>query len=64
MTRHGVTLVDSDVFSLLYVRRASMDARVAGWQEYLGGRRVLVSFQTHAGIGGRIRCRVGLASPR
>ncbi|MGB2919214.1 MAG: PIN domain-containing protein [Mycobacterium sp.] len=45
-----MTLVDSDVFSLLYVRSASMDSRVAEWQEYLGGRRVVVSFQTHAEI--------------
>lgn len=50
MTRDGVTLVDSDVFSLLYVRRTSTDHRVAGWQKYLVGRRVLVSFQTRAEV--------------
>lgn len=40
------TLVDTDAFSLLFVRRGSSDPRVAGWRELLTGRQVLISFQT------------------
>ncbi|WP_239988200.1 PIN domain-containing protein [Mycobacterium kansasii] len=43
-------MVDTDVFSLMYLRRANNDSRVAGWREYLTGRRVLISFQTRAEV--------------
>jgi len=46
----GAAVVDTDVFSLMYVRRANSDLRVAGWREYLTGRRVLISFQTRAEV--------------
>jgi len=42
------TLVDTDAFSLLFVRRGSSDPRIAGWRELLTGRQVLISFQTRA----------------
>jgi predicted nucleic acid-binding protein len=46
----AATVVDTDVFSLIYVRRADRDPRVDGWREYLTGRRVLISFQTRAEV--------------
>jgi len=46
----AATVVDTDVFSLMYLRRANSDSRVAGWREYLTGRRVLISFQTRAEV--------------
>lgn len=42
------SLVDTDVFSLVYVNKSSTDIRVAGWKLHLTGRRVLISFQTRA----------------
>lgn len=41
-------LVDTDAFSLLFVRRGSSDPRIAGWRELLTGRQVIISFQTRA----------------
>jgi len=41
-------LVDTDVFSLLFVRQSSAEPRVPAWRELLTGRRVLISFQTRA----------------
>jgi predicted nucleic acid-binding protein len=41
-------LVDTDAFSLLFVRRGSSDQRIAGWRDLLTGRQVLISFQTRA----------------
>ena len=41
-------VVDTDVFSLLYVRRGTSDARIGPWREYLTGRSVVISFQTRA----------------
>jgi predicted nucleic acid-binding protein len=46
----AAAVVDTDVFSLMYLRRANNDSRVAGWREYLTGRRVLISFQTRAEV--------------
>jgi len=40
--------VDTDVFSLLFVRRGSSDLRIPRWRELLIGRQVLISFQTRA----------------
>lgn len=42
------SLVDTDVFSLVYVSKSSNDSRVAAWKQHLTGRRVLISFQTRA----------------
>jgi predicted nucleic acid-binding protein len=50
VTQVGATVVDTDVFSLMYLRSAANDPRVAGWREYLTGRRVLISFQTRAEV--------------
>ncbi|AYE94690.1 PIN domain nuclease [Mycobacterium paragordonae] len=50
MSEFAATLVDTDVFSLIYLRKDSRDARVASWREYLTGRRVLISFQTRAEV--------------
>ncbi|AGZ52653.1 PIN domain-containing protein [Mycobacterium kansasii] len=50
MNQVAATVVDTDVFSLMYLRRANNDSRVAGWREYLTGRRVLISFQTRAEV--------------
>lgn len=50
MTAVSAALVDTDVFSLLYLRRKSTDPRVAMWRRLLAGRRVLISFQTRAEI--------------
>lgn len=39
-------VVDTDVYSHLYVLRNSADPRARDWRELLIGRRVLISFQT------------------
>jgi predicted nucleic acid-binding protein len=44
------SIVDTDVFSLVYVNRRSNDGRVQRWREHLAGRRVLISFQTRAEV--------------
>lgn len=41
-------LLDTDVFSALYVQRGNSDPRVAGWRRLLTGRLVVISFQTRA----------------
>lgn len=46
MTDPEAVLVDTDVFSLLFVRLGSSDTRIARWRERLTGRQVLISFQT------------------
>lgn len=48
MSNLQATMLDSDAFSLLFVRRDTADARIPGWRELLAGRRVLISFQTRA----------------
>lgn len=50
MTVLGATVVDTDVFSVLYLRRNSADPRAVRWREQLTGRRVLISFQTRAEV--------------
>ncbi|WP_204079421.1 PIN domain-containing protein [Mycobacterium riyadhense] len=50
MSGIAATVVDTDVFSLFYLRGDSRDPRVPGWREYLTGRRVLISFQTRAEV--------------
>lgn len=48
MSELRAALVDTDVFSLLFVRRNSVDSRLGPWRELLTGRQVLISFQTRA----------------
>lgn len=43
-------LLDTDVFSAVYVNRRSGDAPLPGWRTSLAGRRVLISFQTRAEV--------------
>lgn len=50
MSQVATTVVDTDVFSLIYLRNAAEDPRIPGWREYLTGRRVLISFQTRAEV--------------
>lgn len=44
----NAALLDTDVFSLLFVRHGGKDPRIAGWRELLTGRQVVISFQTRA----------------
>lgn len=48
MSTLQAAVVDTDVFSHLYVLRNSADPRVPRWRELLTGRRVLISFQTRS----------------
>lgn len=48
MSALQAAVLDTDVFSHLYVLRSSTDQRVPGWRELLTGRRVLVGFQTRS----------------
>lgn len=41
-------VVDTDVYTLVFVRKDSPDPRVPGWRQQLVGRRVLATFQTRA----------------
>lgn len=41
-------VVDTDVYTLVFVRKDSPDPRVPGWRQQLLGRRVLATFQTRA----------------
>lgn len=50
MSELQAAVVDTDVFSHLYVLRISADPRVPGWRELLTGRRVLISFQTRTEV--------------
>ncbi len=50
MSELQAAVVDTDVFSHLYVLRSSADPRVPGWRELLTGRRVLISFQTRTEV--------------
>lgn len=50
MRRVEATVVDSDVFSLLYVIPSGADPRVQGWREFLADRRVVIAFQTRAEV--------------
>lgn len=53
MAAPNVAVVDTDVFSALYIDPAGAQRRgnpVAAWRHTLTGRRVLISFQTRAEI--------------
>ena len=50
MSELQAAVLDTDVFSCLYLRRVSDDPRIPRWRELLTGRRVLISFQTRAEV--------------
>lgn len=50
MSMLRAAVVDTDVFSHLYVVRNSVDRRVPRWRELLTGRRVVISFQTRSEV--------------
>ncbi|MBM7519072.1 PIN domain-containing protein [Nocardioides nitrophenolicus] len=45
-----VAVVDTDVFSHLFIHRSSADPRLPEWRDVLRDRRVLISFQTRAEV--------------
>ena len=55
MRRIEASLVDTDAFSILYLRRNSDDPRSTRWRDHLTARRVLISFQTRAEVLAGIR---------
>lgn len=60
MNSVAVAVVDTDVFSHLFVHRGSSDPRVQAWRDLLRGRRVLISFQTRAELlGGALAANWG-----
>ncbi len=46
----SAAVVDTDLFSHVYLRGGSKDDRLAVWRDYLAGRRVVISFQTRAEV--------------
>ena len=50
MTGLSAAVVDTDVFSVMYLRRNTPDPREARWRDLLTRRRVLISFQTRAEV--------------
>lgn len=61
MSELPAAVVDTDAFSLLYVRRRSTDPRAAEWRSLLAGTRVLISFQTRTEIlAGAVASKWGL----
>jgi len=50
VTDKRASVVDTDVFSHLYVHVNSADPRVLAWRELLRDKRVLISFQTRAEV--------------
>ncbi|OBF49251.1 PIN domain-containing protein [Mycolicibacterium monacense] len=56
-------IVDTDVFSCVYVLPRGSDPRTAGWTDALADRRVIISFQTRAEILGGARQK-GWGAPR
>lgn len=50
MMKPTPAVVDTDVFSLLYVLPATDDPRIQRWRELLAGRRVFFAFHTRAEI--------------
>ncbi|OBF18532.1 PIN domain-containing protein [Mycobacterium sp. ACS4331] len=56
-------IVDTDVFSCVYVLLRGADPRTTAWTEALANRRVIISFQTRAEILAGARQR-GWGAPR
>jgi predicted nucleic acid-binding protein len=57
VTAVDAVLVDTDVFSVVFVRENNTESRLSGWREDLRDRRVVISFQTRAEMlaGARMR---------
>ena len=53
MIEIGASVVDTDVFSLLYLRRGSIDPRAAGWRDILRPSRSCFLSDTGRGARGR-----------
>lgn len=49
------TVVDTDVFSRVFLNPKSTDSRVLVWRAALANRRTLITFQTHAEVLGGAR---------
>jgi predicted nucleic acid-binding protein len=50
VTELTATVLDTDVFSLLFIRRKPRDDRATDWRRKLAGYRVVIAFQTRAEI--------------
>ena len=50
MTQVDAAVLDTDVFSLLFLTRNSQDPRIPRWRGTLSGRRVMIAFQTRAEV--------------
>lgn len=50
MTRVDAVLVDTDVFSVVFIRRNGTRPRRTDWREQLRDKRVVISFQTRAEV--------------
>lgn len=50
MIQVAAAILDTDVFSFLFVTRNAQDTRIAAWRTLLQGRRVLIAFQTRAEV--------------
>lgn len=57
MSQTAATVVDTDVFSALFLRQSIVDPRAERWRERLIGRPIAISFQTRAEVlsGARIK---------
>lgn len=49
-TKVEAVLVDTDVFSVAFVRKGAADPRLFAWREQLRDSRVVISFQTRAEV--------------
>ena len=60
MSELGGTVVDTDVFSLLYLFPPTADPRIPSWRTALADRRIVISFQTRAEVlSGALRAKWG-----
>jgi predicted nucleic acid-binding protein len=50
MAGSGTVLIDTDVFSVVYLRRKTTDSRRDGWLRALEGRGVVIALQTRAEV--------------
>jgi len=48
MSSHSATVVDTDVFSRVYIRPRATDSGAQQWCDALAGSRTIISFQTRA----------------
>lgn len=50
MSWPGATVVDTDVFSRVYVNPVAADSRAQEWRDVLAGRPTVISFQTRGEV--------------